>query len=170
VAASDPPANEALLLTRSGAEGLPVRGIPLIVTLEFQTKLLVIHSQVAVASPRHCLRLYLRDFLGNHSDISRVAAVIAETVQAKPVVQVTNQNDIVLKPDVRTAPAAATTATAATAAAAAACHGASAAAAPAESATTAATAGDIRVLSAAATMRGSRTRRAVRSSRFRALP
>jgi hypothetical protein len=147
-----------------------VRGIPLIVTLEFQSKLLVIHSQVAVASARHRLRLNLRNLLSNHSDISRVAAVIAETVQAKPIGEVTDQNDVVLKPEVRTPSAAAATTAAATTTAAAARHGASAATAPAESAATATTAADIRVLSAAATMRWSRACRAVRSSRFRALP
>jgi len=145
-----------------------VRRVPLIVTLEFQTELVVVHSQVAVASSRHRLWRYLRNLLGNDANIGRVAAVIAEAVQAKPIVEITDQNDVVLEPDVRTTSAAATTAATTAATAAAAGHSATAAAAASAqaAASTATASGDVRVLPAPSAPACC----AMRSSRFCALP
>jgi hypothetical protein len=72
----------------------------LIVTLKFQPELVVIHSQVAVASACHRLRRDLRNLLGNDPDIGRVASVIAEAVEAKAIIQITDQNDVMLKSNV----------------------------------------------------------------------
>ena len=147
-----------------------MRGVPLIVTLELQTKLVVVHSQIAVASARHRLWRYLRNLLGNNANIGRIAAVIAEAVQAEPIVEITDQNDVMLKPDIRTTSAAATATAAATTAASAAAarrSATAAAAAPAQTAASAATAsGDVRVVPAASA--GACC--AMRSSRFCALP
>ena len=142
-----------------------MRRVPLIVTLKFQTKLVVVHSQVPVASARHRLWRYLLNLLGNDANIGRVAAVIAETVQAKPIVEITNQNDVVLQSNIRAASAAAT---AATATAATARHSATAAAAVSAhaAASTATTTSDVRVLPAASAPACC----AVRGSRFCALP
>ena len=147
-----------------------MRRVPLIVTLEFQTKLVVVNSQVAVTSARYRLWRYLRNLLGNDPNIGCVAAVIAEAVETKPVVEITDQNHVVLKSDVRTASSSATAgATATTATAAAAPHSATAAAARAHAtAATATTSGD--VLPASATMGRSRACRAIRSPRLCALP
>ena len=147
-----------------------MRRVPLIVRLEFQTQLVVVNSQVAVTSARYRLWRYLRNLLGNDPNIGCVAAVIAEAVETKSVVEITDQNHVVLKSDVRTASATTAAAATATATSAAASHSATAAAAARAHATaaTATTSGD--VLPASSTMGRSRACRTIRSPRLCALP
>jgi hypothetical protein len=94
----------------------------LIVALKFQPELTVIYPQIAITAASHRFWCDLGDLLGDHPNIGRVAAIIAEAIEAKAIVRVTEKNDIVLKPYIRAPAAAATTATtpAATAATAAA--------------------------------------------------
>ena len=117
----------------------------MLVSLKLDPKLVVIDSQVAVLATHNCLRHDLLHFLRHHADVSSIAAVIAEAIEADAVAELAEKNDIVLERDVRSPSATATTtattttaaATAATAttrarATAAACSCAPTAAAPAE--------------------------------------
>jgi hypothetical protein len=94
----------------------------LIVALKFQPELTVIYPQIAITAASHRFWCDLRNLLGDHPDIGRVAAIIAEAIEAKAIVQIADKSDVMLESDVRAPAAAATTATtpAATAATAAA--------------------------------------------------
>ena len=98
------------------------RRVPLIVALKFQPELTVIYPQIAITAASHRFWCDLGNLLGDHPDIGRVAAIIAEAIEAKAIVQIADKNDVMLESDVRAPAAAATTATtpAATAATAAA--------------------------------------------------
>src|SRR5215831_20752087 len=98
------------------------RRVPLIIALKFHAELVVRHPQVAITAPRYRLRRDLRGLLGNHSDIGSVAAVIGEAIKPKPVVQIPDKDNVVLKPKI--GPPSAATAAASTATAAAARHSA----------------------------------------------
>src|SRR5262249_39287706 len=114
----------------------------------------------------HRCRDDLHDFLGHHSHIWLVATVIAEAIETKAVVQITEKNDVVLQSDIG-APSGATSATAS---AATARHGTTSATAtrPQAAATaTAAAAGEL--LPASSTMGRSRACRTMRGSRLCAL-
>src|SRR5262249_52847894 len=56
------------------------------------------------------LRHYRLHLLGDHADIGLVAAVVGEAIEAKAVVEVAEQHDVVLEGDVRAATAAAASA------------------------------------------------------------
>jgi hypothetical protein len=110
-----------------------------------------------------------RDLLSYHSHIWLAAAVVAETIETKAVVQAAKKNDVVLQSDIGapSAPAATTAATTTEAATATATrHGATAAATVRAQTTAASTAAVRDVLPTSA----ARPRRAMRSSRFGALP
>jgi hypothetical protein len=114
-------------------------------------------------APRHCCRRDPRDFLRHDTHIGLVAAVIAEAIEAKAIVQITKKNDVVLQSDVGTPSAtAATTATTTTAATTATAHCGAPAAAMCTQAASAAmcstASAEVRVLPAAGTMRRSRIR------------
>jgi hypothetical protein len=83
------------------------------------------------------------DFLRHYTDISFAAANVAEAIEAKSVIEVTEQGNIVFEPDIGSSPAAAESATAAAEPATAAAKPATAAAKPAagEASTAAAKAG-----------------------------
>src|SRR5262249_49048086 len=88
------------------------RGEPMVVILEFHPELLVVHPQIAVAAARHDVRRDLHDLLRNDSDVGFAAAVIAEAIEAKTIVQITEKNDVMLEQDVGApTPAAAPAAT-----------------------------------------------------------
>src|SRR5262249_39095634 len=65
-----------------------------------------------IRASRHGLRHDRLHLLRHHADIGFVAADIAEAIEAEPVVEPAEQNDVVLERDIGP-PAAATTATAA---------------------------------------------------------
>src|SRR6187401_1096226 len=133
---------------RWGGGNPRARGEPLVVGLERQPELVVVDAQISVVAADDCIRSNDLHFLRHHADISLVAAVVAEAIEAEPAVQMPEQDDVVLERDVRAASAAATT-TAATSAAAAAT-----AAACAGAATTTATATHTRVTTSGAGHRG----------------
>src|SRR3974377_1075951 len=76
------------------------RSQPMIVALKFHAELLVVHQQIAVAAPRHRSRHNPFDLLGHDADIGLIAAVVAEAIEAKAVVQITEKNDVVLQSDI----------------------------------------------------------------------
>jgi hypothetical protein len=59
---------------------------PLIIALELEAKLVVIDPEIAVASARYRLRHHLLRFLRQDANVCRIAAIVGETVNAKPVV------------------------------------------------------------------------------------
>ena len=69
--------------------------------------------KIAVGVARYRLWHHLLHFLCHDANVCLVAAVVAEAVQAEPVGQAINKDDVVLEPDIR-ALSAATTATEAT--------------------------------------------------------
>src|ERR1700722_16649951 len=106
------------------------RSEPVRIAFERHTELVVVHTQIAVAAARDRFRHDLLHLLGHDADIGLVAAVVAETIEAEAIVDVAEQSDVVLEPDIRSASAAAATTTAATAhaSAATAAHAATSAA------------------------------------------
>src|SRR5262245_116273 len=109
---------------------------PLLVCHELQAELVVEDTQIPVASAHNRIRpegLYL---LRHDADIGLIAAVVAESIKAEAIAEVTEQVDVVLERDIR-APSAATASTATTPAstAAAATEAATAATAHAHSTT-----------------------------------
>ena len=88
---------------------------PLIIALELQAKLLVVDPEIAVGAACYHRGHHLLHFLRHDPNVYLSAAVVAETVQAEPVVQAINKDDVVLEPDIRSPTAATSTAEAATA-------------------------------------------------------
>jgi hypothetical protein len=133
------------------------RRVPVVVALKFHAELIVIHLQIAITAARYRIWSDLGDFLRNHTNVWRVTAVIAEAIEAKAIVEITNQNDIVLKSDIRTpsATTAAATTTTTTAPPAAAAHCTTATTAARTHGAAATAAADVGVLSSASTMRWS---------------
>src|SRR5580692_8685126 len=99
---------------------------PRVVGLELQTEPVVVDPQVAVGAADDGVRPHVLHVLRHDADIRSRLAVIDKAIDAETVVEMAEQNDVVLEPDVgaasaaATRPAAATTATAAGAAASAA--------------------------------------------------
>jgi hypothetical protein len=87
----------------------------LIVGLEFQTEHFVVHPEGAVPAAADRIRHDDLHLLRHHADIGLVAAVVAEAIEAKAVVELTEKSDVVLEGDV--GPAATATAAAPAAAA-----------------------------------------------------
>ena len=71
---------------------------PLIVTFELQTKPLIIHPQISVATTGDRLWHDLLHFLRHHADIGDITTVVAEAIEAEAVLEMTKQRDIVLEP------------------------------------------------------------------------
>ena len=82
---------------------------PLVVSLESNVELAVEHPQVTIAVARHRLRHDGLDFLRYDPDKGLFAAVIAEAVEAKSIVEMAEQGDIVFERNVGPASAAAKT-------------------------------------------------------------
>src|SRR6187431_361086 len=100
---------------RSGGWNPRPRGKPLVVGLEWQPKLFVVDTQVAVVTADDSIRPHGLNFLRHYADITLVAAVVAEAIEAEAIVEMPEQDDMVLERDVGTSSATA-------AAAARACH------------------------------------------------
>lgn len=131
---------------------------PLVVALKFHTELIIIDPQIAVAAACHCFWRDLHDLLGDHPDIRRVAAVIAEAIKAEAIAHITEKNDVVFQPDIRTPSTATATAAAASATTATAHCGTTAAAGACTHGAASTATADVCVLSSASTMRRSRAR------------
>jgi len=56
--------------------------------LEWQPKLFVVDTQVAVVTADDSIRPHGLNFLRHYADITLVAAVVAEAIEAKSVVEV----------------------------------------------------------------------------------
>src|SRR4029450_13849076 len=74
---------------------------PLLVGLELQAELVVEDLKIAVPAAHDRLRHDRLRFLRHHADIDLVAAVIAEAIEPKAVVQTTEKGDVVLKRNIR---------------------------------------------------------------------
>src|SRR6185295_402690 len=108
---------------RSGGWNPRPRGKPLVVGLEWQPKLFVVDTQVAVVTADDSIRPHGLNFLRHYADITLVAAVVAEAIEAEAIVEMPEQDDMVLERDVGTSSATASARATTTAAAAArACH------------------------------------------------
>jgi hypothetical protein len=98
------------------------------VALDLQTEFLVINLKIAVRTARDRRRHNLLHFLRHHPDIGFVAAIVAEAIKAETVIEIAEEGDVVLEPDVRATSATTTAAAASTATAAMAAAGAHSAA------------------------------------------
>jgi hypothetical protein len=78
---------------------------------ERQSEPFVRHPKIAVATECDRLGSYRSDFLCNRPDVGLLAAVVREAVVAETIVELTQQYDIVLQPDIRPAPTTARPAT-----------------------------------------------------------
>src|SRR5262245_2545492 len=101
------------------------RSQPLVVALEAHAQPVVVHAQDAFRIAAHRIGPHELHLLRHHADIALVAAVVAEAVEAKTIVEATEERDVVLDADVGAA--SASTATTATPTAAACAHSAAAA-------------------------------------------
>src|SRR5437588_9461057 len=97
---------------RRASRDLRARREPLIVGLELQAELVIEHPQRAVAAAHDRIGHDRLHFLRHDADISLVAAIVAEAIEAKSVVEMAKQRDIVLEHHVGS-PAAANAANAA---------------------------------------------------------
>src|SRR6516165_11074667 len=88
-------------------------GDPALISLELEAELFVENPQVPVASAYHGPRHHVLHFLRHHADIGRVAAVIGKAIEAKPIVEHSQQDDVVLEIDIRATSASPASATAA---------------------------------------------------------
>src|SRR2546423_2202855 len=70
---------------------------PLLVGLELKAELVVEDAQIAVAAAQYRRGHDCLDLLRHHADIRLVAAVVAEAVEAKAVVEVAEKREVVLK-------------------------------------------------------------------------
>src|SRR4051812_34333845 len=121
-----------LLMGPSGGGNARARSDPLIVGLELDAELIVPNAQIAVVGADHCIRSDELRLLRHDADIGLVAAVVAEGIDPKAFVEMTEQHDVVLQRDVGGAPPApASAAPASTTTHAATTSGAHAAATPA---------------------------------------
>src|SRR5262245_37462545 len=102
-------------LLRCCGRELRARREPLLVGLERQSELVVEDAQVAVAIADDGVGPDARDLLGHDADIGFVASLVGEAIEAKAVVEMAEQRDVVLERDIGPASTAAH-ATAATAA------------------------------------------------------
>src|SRR5581483_8097 len=101
---------------RGGGRNPRARGEPLIVALELQPESVVEDKQVAVVTADDGIGRNDLHLLRHHADIGLVAAIVAEAIEAKPVIEVSKQDHMVLERDVGAASAATTAAPAAAAA------------------------------------------------------
>src|SRR4030095_2784459 len=85
------------MLDRGDGRDLCARRDPLLVGLELQAELVVEDLKIAVPTAHDRLRHDRLRFLRHHADIDLVAAVIAEAIEPKAVVQTTEKGDVVLK-------------------------------------------------------------------------
>ena len=102
-----------MAITARGCGRQPcARGHPSRIRPELNAQLFVRDRKIAVRTALDCFRHDGLDFLRHYPHISFVAANVAEAIEAKSVVEVTEQGNIVLEPDIGSSPAAAEPATA----------------------------------------------------------
>ena len=82
---------------------------PLVVSLKFQPDLVVKDPQVAVPTAHDRLRDNPLHLLRDNSDIGFFASIINEAIEAKAVVEIAEQDDLVLKPKIGSPSAASAT-------------------------------------------------------------
>ena len=73
---------------------------PFLVGLELEAQALIQNAQRSVTIACDGLRHDRLHFLRHHTDIGAITAVVAEAIVAKPVGKMTEQDDVVLKPDI----------------------------------------------------------------------
>src|SRR6516164_6642533 len=96
-----------LLLVRPAHGGNPCTGgDPAVVAFEFEAELFVEDPQVPVASSYHGAGQHALHFLRHHPNIGLVAAVIGKAIEAKTVVEHSQQDDVVLEVDIAATSAA----------------------------------------------------------------
>jgi hypothetical protein len=78
---------------------------PLPVGFKWQSKHVIGNAQIPVSPARHRFRNDRLHFLRNDSDICRMAAVVDEAIVAEAVAEPSEQNNIVLEPEVGAPPA-----------------------------------------------------------------
>ena len=98
----------------SGDRDSRSRRNPLIVRLHVQPELVVVDAQVAVLVADDCRRHDRLYFLRKDADIGFVAAIVAEPVEAEAIVEMTEEDDVMLEPDIGSTTAAASSAAATT--------------------------------------------------------
>jgi hypothetical protein len=86
---------------------------PLPVGFKWQSKHVIGNAQIPVSAARHRFWNDRLHFLRNDPDICRMAAVVDEAIVAEAVAEPSEQNNIVLKPEVGAPPATTTSAMAA---------------------------------------------------------
>src|SRR5215470_5530042 len=74
---------------------------PLLVRHELHADFVVEDAQISVTAAHNCIRPDSLHLLRHYADIGLVAAVIAEAIESKAVVEMTEQRDVVLECDVR---------------------------------------------------------------------
>src|SRR2546425_969948 len=87
----------ALLLNWCAGRDMSARRGPLVVALELQAELVVEDPQIAVATAQYRRGHDCLDLLRHHADIGLVAAVVAEAIEAKAIIEVAEKRDVVLK-------------------------------------------------------------------------
>src|SRR5258705_12825612 len=87
----------SFLLNWCAGRDMSARRGPLVVGLELQPELVVEDPQIAVAAAQYRRGHDCLDFLRHHADISLVAAVVAEAVEAEAVIEVAEKRDVGLK-------------------------------------------------------------------------
>lgn len=80
---------------------------PLVIGLKLDANLVVVDPQVAVLTTHDGLRHSCLHFLRHHTDVSSIAAIIAEAIVAKAVGEMAEKDNIVLERDIGSSPAAA---------------------------------------------------------------
>src|SRR5262249_50675762 len=79
------------------ASHLRARCEPLVVGLKLQPELVVEDLEVAVSVAHDCFRHDHLHFLRHDADISLLAAVVAEAIETKAVLEMAEKDDVVLK-------------------------------------------------------------------------
>lgn len=83
---------------RSGGRNSFARGHPRVPRLHAYPKPVVIDPQIAIAAAHHSFGHDRLDFLGHHADIDFIAAIVAEPIKAKAVIEMAQQDDVVFQP------------------------------------------------------------------------
>ena len=79
--------------------------------LELHAERVVVYPQVSVVPAGNRLWTDLLHFLRDHADIGLIAAVVAEAIEAKTVLEMSEKDDVMLKPDIGSPSATASTTT-----------------------------------------------------------
>src|SRR5437868_15302618 len=86
---------------------------PILIGAKFDSEPAVMDPEIAITPARDCIGLHRLHLLRDDADVSLVAARIAKSIVAKPVLETTEQDDVVLQPQIGPPAAAAPAATSA---------------------------------------------------------